>query len=169
MNTLRAAIAVAAALALCVPGLSASAEKREQTYVKTGSRTVSKSAITLTESPNHEISHEVQLQDSKYSNPDFQLAEEWIYLHSDQVDGSGSHKGYYTYVHKNGEQTYGTFEGTHKTVAKDDGSWLSTWEGTYKYLGGSGKYKNIKGAGTYKGKVGSKEPYREEGREQIEY
>jgi hypothetical protein len=160
---------IAAGLILGLFGFSAQAEKREQTYVKTGSRTVSKSAMTLSESPNHEISQEVQLHTSKYANPDFQLAEEWIYIQTDQIDGSGSHKGYYTLVHKDGEQTYGTFEGAHKTVAKEDGSWLTTWDGKYRYLGGTGKYKNIKGTGTYKGKVGSKEPFHEEGREQIEY
>jgi hypothetical protein len=160
---------IAAVLVMGSISFSVQAEKREQTYVKTGSRSVSKSAMMLSESPNHEVSQEVLLQSSKYANPDFQLAEEWIYIHTDQIDGSGTHKGYYTYVHKDGEQTYGSFEGTHKTVAKEDGSWLSTWDGKYRYLGGTGKYKNIKGTGTYKGKVGSKEPFYEEGREQIEY
>ena len=145
------------------------AEKRDQTYVKTGNRSISKSTITLTESPNHEVTQEVLLQNSKYSSPDFQVTEEWIYIHSDQIDGTGTHKGYYTYVLIGGEQAYGTFEGSHKTVAKEDGSWTSTWDGTYKYLGGTGKYKNIKGSGTYKGKVGSKEPFYEEGRDKIEY
>ena len=160
---------IIAAVVMGSIGLSAHAEKRDQTYVKTGNRSISKSAIALTESPNHEISQEVLLQNSKYSSPDFQVTEEWIYIQSDQIDGTGTHKGYYTYVLKGGEQTYGTFEGSHKTVAKEDGSWLTTWDGTYKYLGGTGKYKNIKGTGTYKGKVGSKEPFHEEGRDQIEY
>jgi hypothetical protein len=163
------AAGLAAFLATSLMGVPAYAEKREQTYVKTASRSVQKSAMMLTESPAHEVSQEVLLQTSKYANPDFQLAEEWIYIHTDQIDGSGKHSGYYTYVHKDGEQTYGTFEGTHKTVTKEDGSWLSTWNGTYRYLGGTGKYKNIKGTGTYKGKWGAKEPYYEEGREQIEY
>jgi hypothetical protein len=147
----------------------AEAEKREMTYIKTESRSVSKSAVTLSDSPNHEVSQEVLLQKSKFSHPDFQVAQEWIYIHTDQLDGSGTHKGYYTFVHGGGEHSYGIFEGSHKTVARDDGSWLSTWEGTYRYLGGTGKYKNIKGNGTYKGKIGSKQPFYEEGREQIEY
>jgi hypothetical protein len=161
--------AIVAALMMGSISFSAQAEKREQTYVKTGNRSVSKSTMTISESPKHEVSQEVLLGSGKYSNPDFQVSKEWIYIHTDQIDGSGTHKGYYTYVHKDGEQTYGTFEGTHKTVTKEDGSWLSTWDGKYRYLGGTGKYKNIKGTGTYKGKEGSKEPFFEEGREQIEY
>ena len=170
MNTSRIAqSSLAFMVAVSIAGPVAHAEKREQTYVKTASRTVSKSAFVLGDSPAREISSEVQLQTSTFSNPDFKVTEEWIYLHADQVDGTGGHGGYYTYVHKDGENTYGTFEGTHNTTVKDDGSWLTIWGGKYRYLGGTGKYKNIKGSGNYKGKVGSKEPYREEGREQIEY
>jgi hypothetical protein len=158
-----------AALLVGTCSFTAHAEKRDQSYTKTNNRSVSKSTMTISESPKHEISEEIMLGSARYTNTDFQISEEWIYSLTDQTDGSGTHKGYYTYVHKDGEQTYGTFEGSHKTVVKDDGSWLATWEGKYRYLGGSGKYKNIKGSGTYKGKEGSKEPFIEEGREQIEY
>jgi hypothetical protein len=169
MKWFRMLTAAIAALIVGSASICAHAEKREQTYVKTGARTLSKTSMTLTEAPNHEITQEIQLQSSKYANPDFPLDEEWIYLHTDQTDGTGTHKGYYTYVMKGGDQAYGDFEGTHKTVSKPDGTWLTTWEGTYRYLGGTGKYKNIKGSGTYKGQVGAKEPYHEEGRERIEY
>jgi hypothetical protein len=156
-------------MVLAVSSLSVQAEKREQTFVKISTQNMSKSVFLLSESPNHEITQEVLRQRTKYSNPDFQVAEEWVYLHSDSVDGSGLHNGYFTYVHDGGERTYGSFEGTHKTVVRDDGAWLTTWDGKVRYLGGTGKYKNIKGTGIYKGKIGAKEPYYEEGRDQIEY
>ncbi|MBI3530351.1 MAG: hypothetical protein HY067_20590 [Betaproteobacteria bacterium] len=159
----------ATTVVLCVSGYSALAEKRELTFVKTSTQTMAKSATALSESPNHEITQEVMHQHIKYSNPDFQVDEEWVYVQADSVDGSGPHKGYFTFVHTGGERTYGSFEGSHKTVVKDDGSWLTTWEGKVRHLGGTGKYKNIKGTGTYKGKVGAKEPFYEEGRDQIEF
>jgi hypothetical protein len=169
MMTLRALIAGCVAAVLLAGTVPAQAEKKELTYVKTGNRSLSKSAITLSESPNHEVSQELLLQTSKYNDAEFSPTEEWIYIHTDAVDGTGTHKGYYFFTHKNGDQTYGDFEGRQKTVANQDGSWVSTWEGTYRYLGGTGKYRSIKGSGTYEGKVGSKEPFKETGRERIEY
>jgi hypothetical protein len=161
---------ILAALVLIVSSLPALAEKKlDLTYVKNSSRSISKSAMTLTESPKHEVSQEVLFQVSKYSSSEFQPTEEWIYIQTDEVDGTGTHKGYFTEVHKGGDLTYGWFDGTHKTVINGDGSWLTSWEGTYKYLGGTGKFRNIKGAGAYKGKVGAKEAYHEEGRLQIEF
>lgn len=165
-----AVLGVIVGVALGSLGLSVqAAEKKELTYVKTESRSVSKSAFAINDVPNHEVVQEILLQNSKFSSPDFKPVEEWIHIQTDQTDGTGSHKGYYIMFHRGGDQTYGTFEGTHKTVAKDDGSWATTWEGTYRYVGGTGKYKNIKGAGTYKGRASPKEAFYEEGREQIEY
>lgn len=165
--TLLALIAAAALGCWGLPGHAA--QKLELTYVKTYSKSISKSSFAIDDMPNHEVVQEILLQRSKFSNPTFQPAEEWIHIQTDQADGTGSHKGYYVLVHEGGEQAYGTFEGKHKTVTKDDGSWASTWEGTYRYVGGSGKYKNIKGSGTYKGRASPKEPFYEEGRETIEY
>jgi hypothetical protein len=144
-------------------------QKKEMTYVKTYSKSTSKSSFAIDDVPNHEVVQEVVLQKSKFSSKDFDPVEEWIHIQTDQIDGSGSHKGYYIEIHPGGEQTYGTFEGTHKTVVKDDGSWTSTWQGTYRYVGGTGKYKQIKGGGTYTGRASPQEPFYEEGRQTIEY
>jgi hypothetical protein len=145
------------------------AEKRELTYVKTYSKSISKSSFMIEDVPNHEVMQEILLQQSRYSGTDFKPVEEWIHIHTDQADGSGSHKGYFFIVLEGGDQTYGTFDGRHKTLTQADGAWSSTWEGSYRYLGGTGKYKHIKGAGTYKGRASPKEPFYEEGRETIEY
>jgi hypothetical protein len=150
-------------------GSTQAAQKKEISYIKTYSKSISKSSFAIDNVPNHEVVQELILQKSRFSSPDFAPEEEWIHLQTDQTDGTGSHRGYYIEIHPGGEQTYGTFDGTHKTVAKDDGSWSSTWEGTYRYVGGTGKYKNIKGGGTYRGRASPKEPFYEEGRQTIEY
>lgn len=146
------------------------AEKREQTFVKTNFRTLYKTVLPVGDVPNHEVVQEASLADIKYSNPDFKTKEEWAYIHSDLINGSGPHSGYFYDTHEDGSQTYGTFKGMVKTSSKTDGSWESTWEGTYEYRGGSGKFKHLKGSGKYKGKVSSQDPIvREEGRETVEY
>jgi hypothetical protein len=137
---------LAAGLALS-PVAAQAAQKKEVTYVKTYSKSISKSSFAIDDVPNHEVVQEVLLQKSKYSTPDFDPGEEWIHIQTDQTGGSGSHKGYYIEIHAGGEQTYGT----------------------YRYVGGTGKYKNIKGGGTYKGRASPQEPFHEEGRQTIEY
>jgi len=92
-----------------------------------------------------------------------------VYGQSDEVAGTGTHRGYYVRLYKDGDTEYGTFEGTHKTTLKEDGSFLeTTWEGTYKVIGGTGKFKNAKGAGTYRGKA-TAEGASEEWEGEIEY
>jgi hypothetical protein len=159
---------LAAVMALSVLPVHAG-QKKEMSYVKTYSKSTSKSSFAIDDVPNHEVVQEVVLQKSKFSSPDFDPIEEWIHIQTDQIDGSGSHKGYYIEIHPGGEQTYGTFDGTHKTVVKENGSWASTWQGTYRYVGGTGKYKNIQGGGTYKGRASPQEPFYEEGRQTVEY
>ena len=149
--------------------ISEAGEKKDQTYVKTNFRTGSKTVVVVGDVPNHEISQEMSVADIKYSNPDFKIKDEWTYIHSDTIDGSGKQSGYYFDTHQDGSTSYGTFQGNLKTTTQADGSWETTWEGTYQYVGGSGKFKNIKGSGKYKGKMSSKEPGRNEGQETVEY
>jgi hypothetical protein len=148
---------------------SAWAEKREQTCVKTNYRTMAKSTMPVTTPPNLEIAQEAAVSTIKFSNPEFKVTEEWNYNQSIGVDGTGDHHGFWVDFHSTGEQTYGDYQGSYKTTSNADGTWLTTWQGTFKYLGGTGKYKNIKGSGTYKGKVGSKEEFREECKETVDY
>lgn len=146
------------------------AEKREQTFVKSNFRTLYKTVLAVGDASGHEVIQEANIADIKVSNPDFRIKEEWAFVQSDLVNGSGPHSGYFYDTHEDGSQTYGYFRGTVKTNSKADGSWESTWEGTYEYRGGSGKFKNLKGSGKYKGKVSSQDlTVREEGRETVEY
>lgn len=174
MTQMKLAVALRAILLLAIAasfsGIADAAEKREQTYVKTNFRTLYKTVLPVGDVPNHEVIQEANSADIKYSNPEFKTKDEWAYVQSDVIDGSGTQSGYYYDTHEDGSHTYGTFKGTVKTNSKADGSWESTWEGTYEYRGGSGKFKNLKGSGKYKGKVSSQDPtVREEGRESVEY
>jgi hypothetical protein len=149
---------------------AAAAEKKEQTYVKSNFRTVYKTSVTVNDAPSHEVTQEGGVADIKYSNNDFKIKDEWVYVQSDLIDGAGTQIGYYIDTHLDGSHSYGYFKGTIKNTSKPDGSWESVWEGTYEYRGGSGKFKNLKGSGKYKGKASSQDPAgREEGHETIEY
>jgi hypothetical protein len=168
-NLIRASIIALAFVISSLSQVTVAGEKRDQSFVKTHSRTTSKTTLLIGDMPNHELSQEMTVADVKYSNPDFKIKDEWTYIQSDTINGSGKHSGYYFDTHEDGSTAYGNFQGTVKTIFHGDGSWESTWEGTYQYLGGSGKYKNIKGAGEYRGKASSKAPVVEEGRETVEY
>jgi hypothetical protein len=161
-----AVLSVIVALTIATKYVASAAEKK-QTYVKNNYVTASKSTVSLGES--HEVTQELIISDIKYSDPDFKTKSEWVYVHTDSIEGSGKQTGYYIDTHEDGSQTYGTFEGTTKTTTNSDGSWEATWEGTYQYLGGTGKFENIKGRGEYKGQASSEEPAREEGQETVEY
>ncbi len=84
-----------------------------------------------------------------YSDPDFGSSEEWIYMHSDSVAGTGTHRGHSVHNFKNGDKTYVKWEGTHKTTVKESGAWELNYEGKSQFTGGTGKFKNIKGGGVY--------------------
>ena len=105
--------------------------------------------------PKHELVVLMIRRDTTTSSdPDWNETEQIVYDQTDQVAGTGTHRGYYVRLHKNGDIDYGTFENTHKTSFKEDGSWLeTTWEGTWKAIGGTGKFKNTKGSGTFRGKA----------------
>jgi hypothetical protein len=155
--------------ALCFSSMVVAGEKKEMTYVKTNSRVITKSSSMLADAPNHEVKQETQVSDIKYSDPSFRITSEVVYMHADELNGSGPHRGHFIDTHEDGSNTYGTFEGMTKTVVNADGSWSANWQGNYKYIGGSGKYKGIKGSGTYKGRASSTEAGIEEGKETIEY
>ena len=113
-----------------------------------------RTVVSPGDDPKHEVVVLLIRRDTTTSpDPDWNETEQIVYQQSDEVEGTGTHRGYYRRLHKNGETDYGPYEGTHKTTVKEDGSWETTWEGTYKVIGGTGKFKNIKGSGTFRGKA----------------
>ena len=97
----------------------------------------------------------MRIDTHKHSDPDFGSAEEWIYMHSDSVAGTGTHRGHSVTNYENGDKSYQKWEGTHKTTVKD-GAWETKFEGKSQFTGGTGKFKNIKGGGAYKGTMTAK-------------
>ena len=103
--------------------------------------------------PKHElVALMIRRETTTSPDPDHNETEQISYEQSDQVEGTGTHRGYYRRLFKNGDTDYGPYEGTHKTTVKEDGSSETTWEGTWKTHGGTGKFQNIKGSGTARGK-----------------
>ncbi len=161
-----------AAAILCLAllnGVALAGELHTMTYVKTDSRTVSRSAFDVGDVPNHSIVQEVQRHLARFSDARFTPKEEWVHSLTDETDGTGTHRGHFLQIHEGGDRSYGTFEGTHVTTNRPDGSWSVKWEGTYRYLGGSGRYLGIRGEGSYTGRSTPTVPFYEEGRETVEY
>ncbi len=168
MNS-NARIVAACLTVLPVIAVAQAAEKHSMTYRKTEVQTVSRSTFEVGDVPNHNIVQEVSRHVSKFSDTRFNPTDEWVQSLTDEVDGTGTHRGQFIQFHPGGDRTYGSFEGRHATTTKTDGSWAVKWEGTYKYLGGSGRYRGIRGEGTYTGHSTPAEPFVEEGRETVEY
>jgi hypothetical protein len=104
--------------------------------------------------PKHElVALMIRRDTTTSSDPDHNETEQIVYEQTDQVEGTGTHRGYFRRLFKNGDTDYGPFEGTNKTTVKVDGSWEATGEGTWKVTRGTGKFKNITGGGTYRGKA----------------
>jgi hypothetical protein len=123
---------------------------------------ISRTVVSPGDDPKHELVVLIIRRDTTTSpDPDHNETEQIIYGQSDDVEGTGTHRGYYRRLFKNGDTDYGPYEGTHKTSVKEDGSWEATSEGTWKVIGGTGKFKNIKGGGTYRGKATAQEAFTE--------
>jgi len=112
---------------------------------------LSKTVSTPGDVPNHEIVQYTRLDSVTSSDPDFNGAKYIAYGQDDQVNGTGSHRGYGRTITQNGDEIYDRWEGAHRVTAKEGGAWEATWEGKYQITGGTGKFKNAKGGGTYHG------------------
>jgi hypothetical protein len=129
------------------------AEKKKISGTNKQGQAISRTVVYPGDDPKHELILTVRRDTTTSQDPDWNETELMNYWQSDQVAGTGTHRGYLIRFHKNGDTTYGAYEGTHKTTVKADGSWESTAEGTYQWTGGTGKFKNIKGSTTYRGKA----------------
>ena len=64
--------------------------------------------------PKHElVVLTIRRDTTTSSDPDWNETEQIVYEQSDQVEGTGTHRGYFRRLHKNGDTEYGPFEGTH--------------------------------------------------------
>jgi hypothetical protein len=129
------------------------AEKKKFSGTNHEPQTISQTVVSPGDVPKHELVLNVRRYATTSSDPEWNETEEMNYGQSDQVAGTGTHRGYFRRFHKNGDTTYGTYEGTHQTTVKADGSWEAISEGKWQFTGGTGKFKHIKGSGTYRGKA----------------
>jgi hypothetical protein len=150
----RGVVGVIAAFVVISLSFSAQAgEKKKITGTNKFGPFISRTVVSPGDDPKHELVLFIRRDTTTSSDPDWDGTEVMVYGQSDEVAGTGTHRGYNRRLYKNGDTTYSSYEGTHKTTVKEDGSRETTIEGTYKFTGGTGKFKNIKGGGTYRGKV----------------
>jgi hypothetical protein len=150
----RGVVGVIAALVVVSLSFSTQAgEKKKIMGTDKAGPPISRTVVFPGDDPKHELALTIRRDTTTSSDPDWNATETMNYGQTDQVAGTGTHRGYVIRLFKNGDTDYSSYEGTHKTTLKEDGSWERTWEGTWKETGGTGKFKNIKGEGTYRGKA----------------
>ena len=108
-------------------------------------RITKRSALPLTDQPNHELSIAEVSGTQKSPDPLWNNAKITYWGVTDLLDGKGSQRGYYDNVHADKGRDWGTFEG--KVTTKGG---AMTVEGTFKFAGGDGAYRGITGGGKFK-------------------
>ena len=148
------AVGLIMAFAVLAFSLPAEAENKKVTLsAKRPLGWISNTVFTPGDVPNHEVAQRVYSYEISSPDADFNGFKTTNYGQSDDVAGTGTHRGYSAWPLKNGDTVYVKYEGTHRTIMKDGGAWETPFEGKFEFVGGTGKYKAIKGASTYKGKV----------------
>lgn len=142
------------ALVVCVSlvaGPSMADGKRKRSGTNTFLSTLQKNTTSVLGVPGQEISQQIALQKTtKSTDPVFLDMQLTDMGQTEEVAGTGTHRGYSTGILKDGSVAPSRYEGTHKTTVKADGSWEYIGEGKYWLLPGTGKMKNAKGEGTYR-------------------
>ncbi len=131
-------------------------------------RVISRTTASPGDVPGHELIQDISLVETKSADPDWDGANAVVHGQSDQIEGSGSHRGYATHSHADGSETHFSYEGNHTTTVHEEGAWETALEGTFQWTGGSGKFSNIKGGGTYGGR-GTPEEVTESWDGEVEY
>ena len=129
------------------------AEKKKISGTNKPEATISRTVVSPGDDPKHELILMVRRDTTTSPDPEWNETEQLVYGQSDQVAGTGTHRGYFRRIFKSGDTIYGPYEGTHKTTVKADGSWEVTSEGKWQITGGTGKFQSSKGSGTYRGKA----------------
>jgi len=145
----RLLIAVLTSCLLALPAVADAAEKKKITYGKTSRTTISE--IKSGPGSGREFVQGVYSDTLKSSDPEWNGIEERVFDQSEQVEGTGTHRGTAVDIFRNGDVLYQNYSGSHKTTVRGD-SWETTYQGTAEIVGGTGKYKNAKGKLTYRGR-----------------
>jgi len=128
-------------------------DKKMISGTKVTKRIVSRTNSFPADDPKHVLSQTVREDTITSVDPDWSDMVAIAYEQSDNLAGSGSHKGYLIVRHKSGDESYLTYQGFDKLSTQDKGSWEVLSEGEIQIIGGTGKFKDLRGGGTYKGKA----------------
>jgi hypothetical protein len=90
------------------------AEKKRLTWTNKRGPIITYTIVYPGDDPKYTIGQSVRMDTTTSQDPDYNDAQSLVYSQSDDVAGSGSHRGYIKRVHKNGDETYTKYEGTHK-------------------------------------------------------
>jgi len=108
------------------------------------------SRTLISPGPNRELGQIVRVWRVASKNPEFDGIEKTVYMHIDQLNGTGTHSGYWVLVLKSGERLRAKFEGAHFTVTSG-GHWETAFQGVFHFIAGTGNYEAIRGGGHYRG------------------
>src|SRR6266545_1153863 len=104
-----------------------------------------RSALTLTDQPNHDLSIAEISGTQKSADPLWNNSKITYWGVTDLLDAKGLQRGYFNNVHTDNGRDWGTFEGQVTTAGG-----AMTVEGAFLFAGGDGEYRGITGGGKFK-------------------
>ena len=146
-------LSLATALAVGALITPAKADKKQISGTDMWDSVISETVSYPGDAPNHVISQRVRRYTTTSADPDLDGTEGLLYMQTDSMAGTGSHRGYAVRTYKDGDKSFASVEGTHQIISTDGGAWELNSEGTWTVTGGTGKFENAKGSGTYTGKA----------------
>ena len=127
--------------------LPSKARKVIYTKVNFGTN-ISEHALPLDDASDHKLTQSFRIDVGHSSDPELDIAQEFVYEHGDTQPGDARYSGYSTYVVRNGDRVYLNWASSplNKATVPDEPATVGS--GTIRIYGGTGRYKNISGRGT---------------------
>jgi hypothetical protein len=149
-------LALAGALVLSLPGVSAGQEKHKISWASRPENTkvTVNHALEIPDAPRHVV-RMLEIRRTFPENPPIvsglKLVEDVAWGVYDTIAGNGRGSGYFSWRLENGDQVLGDWQDTVQTVFNPDGSRKATFVGIARWTGGTGKIRGIKGIARYSG------------------
>lgn len=131
---------------------SASAEFMECSGSKALKEETSRQVVSA--GAGRELGQVVRVWRIASKHPEFDGIDETVFMHLDELNGTGTHVGYWAFDLKSGEKLRAKFEGAHFTVV-EAGRWETKFQGVFRFISGTGKFEAIRGGGYYHGVEGT--------------
>ena len=116
----------------------------------TAKLTAEASRTVIVPQANRELGQVVRTWRFSSKHPEFEGIERTVYMHLDQLNGTGVHSGYWVFVLNSEEKLRAKFEGSHFTEVQS-GRWETRYQGVFHFISGTGKYESIRGGGYFRG------------------